>query len=516
MQTWHPKTYLIALQAHCKKRFDRLGCNPLGLHRRKRTFIDLLLGRLQSLNCESFRSRFTIKSFIYSALAVSFCLSSVLASGNEEPIMVRLSTEAKLLPIYLPDMIAEPPGSFNAGILKQLNEVWRFDMDYNGMTNVLKSTFEKDLLAHASSFHAVPSQEEWKNLGAFYIIKTRIQNNKLSARLFAANTDVVRSIDNMELKEDLSQDRRQIHQLADAIFKALFGTEGIASTKIVFTKKTQCAKTWISDVWECDYDGHNARQVTFESGYAVTPAYFPAKQGYACGGLFFVAYKTGQPKIYYQSLSGDTTARRLNFMRGNQLMPTISRQRDKVAFVSDATGNPDLFIQPFNPESGITDKPYQIFSTNRATQGTPTFSPDGSQIAFVSNKDGAPRIYMMNTPTPGTSLKDIKTTLISKHNKESTAPSWSPDGTKIAYCSSVNGVRQIWIYDLGKKEERQITQGPGNKENPSWAPNSLHLVFNSTDANACDLYIINLNQPEAIKITSGNGEKHFPCWEPRF
>jgi TolB protein len=319
----------------------------------------------------------------------------------------------------------------------------------------------------------------------------------------------------MDLKQDLDQDRRQIHQMADAIFKALFDSEGIASTRILYTKKTQQGKTWISEVWESDYDGQNARQVTSDSGYAITPTYFPAKPGYASGGLFFVSYKTGQPKIYYQSLSGDTTPRRLSYMRGNQLMPTISRQRDKVAFVSDITGNPDLFIQPFSPENGVAGKPYQIFSTNKATQGTPTFSPDGSQVAFVSNKDGVPRIYMMNTPEPGTSLKNIKAQLITKHNKESTAPSWSPDGTKIAYCSSVKGIRQIWVYDLATREERQLTQGPGNKENPSWAPNSLHLVFNSTDANACDLYLINLNQPKATKITFGTGEKHFPSWEPR-
>jgi TolB protein len=457
------------------------------------------------------------KAYLYPILAIALCLLSEQAccDSSEEPIMVHLSTETKLLPIYLTPLTVDSTESFDANAIKHLNDVWRFDMDHNGMTSVLKSSKEKDQLARASSFDISPTPEEWKSLGAFYIIKSRIQNNKLSARLFAAHTDVVRSIDNLELKQDLAQDRRQVHQMADAIFKALFGTDGIAATRILYTNKIHQGKTWVSEVWECDYDGKNARQVTFDSGYAITPAYFPAKPGFASGGLFFVSYKTGQPKIYYQSLSGDTTARRLSYMRGNQLMPAISRQRDKVAFVSDVTGNPDLFIQPFNPENGISVKPYQIFSTNRATQGTPTFSPDGSQIAFVSNKDGAARIYMINTPESGASLKDIKATLISKHNKESTAPAWSPDGTKIAYCSSVNGVRQIWVYDLAKREERQLTQGPGNKENPSWAPNSLHLVFNSTGANACDLYLINLNQPEATKISAGSGEKHFPCWEPR-
>jgi TolB protein len=121
----------------------------------------------------------------------------------------------------------------------------------------------------------------------------------------------------------------------------------------------------------------------------------------------------------------------------------------------------------------------------------------------------------MNIPLPGVKLKDIKTTLISKANRENTAPCWSPDGTKLAYCSTTQGDRQIWIYDFVKKQERQVTQGPGNKENPTWAPNSLHLLFNSTGAAGSDLYLINLNQKKATKISAGPGEKHYPCWEPR-
>lgn len=197
-------------------------------------------------------------------------------------------------------------------------------------------------------------------------------------------------------------------------------------------------------------------------------------------------------------------------------MPTMSYQRDKVAFIGDITANPDLFLQPFHPEKGAIGKPYQIFSAPRSTQGTPTFSPDGKKVAFVSNKDGSARIYVMDIPAPGTNIKNLSAKLISKTNRENSAPAWSPDGSKIAYCSSTKSVRQIWIYDFDKNEERQLTEGSGNKENPTWAPNSLHLMFNSTGGSGSELYLINLNQPEAVQITTGPGEKRFPNWEPFF
>jgi TolB protein len=444
-----------------------------------------------------------------------FCCTFIFIAAflmSDETIFVQLATETDLLPIYVAHVEGKY-STFDKDYCEKLEEVLKFDLDQNGMTYILKSTIENDKHANAGEFDQPPKSSDWKALGAFYIVKMRIDGKKIIVRLFAQNAETIRVIEGIYLSGDLSKDRRQIHQLADTIHKTLFGTDGVANTRILYTLKTKHGNNWNSEVWEIDYDGFNKRQVTIDSGYSVTPLYVPPKPGFHTGAIFFVSYKTGQPKIYYQGLTDDQP-RRFTYLKGNQLMPAISRQRDKLAFISDITGNPDLFIQAFSPDKGAIGKPYQIFSSHLATQGSPTFSPDGNKIAFVSNKDGSPRIYVIEVPEPGKSLNDIKPALITKRNRESTAPSWSPDGTKIAYCAVVQGTRQIWVYDLITREERQVTHGSGNKENPMWAPNSLHLVFNSSDKGSCDLYLINLNQIDATKITCGDGEKRFPCWEP--
>jgi TolB protein len=431
---------------------------------------------------------------------------------SEEPIVVRLETEVKLLPLYASHWILDNPG-LEQTYLNQLEMILRFDLKNNGATTLLPYRAESDTLANKDPFDNVGAPEQWQKQHVYYAVKAKVSDKKLLVRLLIVNSQEVKAVEAITLTGNLAQDRTKIHQLSDSLHKALFGKEGIASTRFLYTIKTQnpTTKKWLSDIWEADYDGGNARPIIQGKGYSVTPAYLPPEAGKASGGFLYVSYLNGQPKIYMGSIK-EGSYKRLTLMRGNQLMPTVSLQRDKIAFISDITGNPDLFVQPFSIEKGAIGKPQQVFSAHKATQGTPSFNPNGKQLAFVSNKDGAPRIYVIDIPSPGASVKGIKAQMVTKQNRESTAPSWSPDGSKLAYCALTNGVRQIWVYDFAKREERQITQGQEHKENPTWAPNSLHLIYNTTGQKGAELYLINLHQPEAHKISSGPGEKRFPNW----
>lgn len=431
---------------------------------------------------------------------------------DSDPIVVRLATDSPLVPIYLVP-IAGNQSDFDSTYLSQLEQVLQFDLNHNGSTYTVKQTKEGNRIGSADQ---MGNASDWTKQGVHYAIKVQSKSKGISALMLSVNSQTLKSTEALPLTGNLAQDRGQIHKLADTIHKALFGTEGIASTRILYTVKTATKDgKGISEVWESDYDGSNVRQLTKGGYYNVTPIYVPPKPGYATGSFMYVSYEIGQPKIYVLPLRNEGSPQRLSKLRGNQLMPAVSPQRDRVAFICDVTGNPDLFVQNFSPEKGTTDKPQQVFCAKQSTQASPTFSPDGKKLAFVSNKDGSPKIYVIDIPAPGTSLNDIKATLISKKNRENSAPCWSPDGKKIAYCSRSKEDRQIWIYDFTTGQERQLTQGSGNKENPSWAPDSLHLVFNSSDANSSQIYIINLNQAEATQITTGKKENRFPVWEPR-
>jgi len=185
-------------------------------------------------------------------------------------------------------------------------------------------------------------------------------------------------------------------------------------------------------------------------------------------------------------------------LRGNQLLPAISSGKTELAFISDAAGRADLFIKQYNTERKT--KPRQLFSYPGASNASPSFSPDG-KIAFVSDKTGTPRIYIIDL------LHKHPPMLLTRKHVENTCPSWSPDGKKIAYIAKVEGVRQIWIYDLITKQESALTRGGFNKENSVWAPDNLHIYFNSVDKKQTQLYMLHINHPNPIQITFGAGEK---------
>lgn len=416
-------------------------------------------------------------------------LCAVPLYAAESEMVVRLETDAKMTPVKLFPFESDGTG-LQIDYLKDLHKILQFDLSEGG---------------------AAVLQEQ----GVAHEIRPKISGRQLVVQLSSLGKKETKTLDNLYLTGYMADDRYVMHQVADAIHRLLFDVEGIASTRIIYALRSKDNGKDHSEIWEADYDGGNPRQITERSaGYSISPAFLPPKSNALAGSFFYVSYAHGIPKIFVATLK-DGKGHKLSTISGNQLMPAVSKQRDKVAFICDVTGNPDLFLQDFSPEKGAQGKPRQIFTAPFATQSSPTFSPEGNRIAFVSSIGGSPRVYVMDIPAAGTPLKAIKPALITKICKDNTAPSWSPDGTKIAYCSLTNGIRQIWVYDFLSGLEKQLTQGPRNKENPCWAPDSLHLLYNTSDAKACELFLIHLKQPVPVQITSGPGEKRFPAWEPR-
>lgn len=395
--------------------------------------------------------------------------------ADRETIYVDLAREIPLERIYIDKA---------SGYLSKLTEVLSFDFDHNGRTKLESNK------AHAN-----------------YELHLSINETLLKCQLVNTENKTGKTFDGIALSMDPLKDRQAIHRLSDTIFKTLYQEEGIASTRFVYTTKHKNNY----ELWEADYDGENRSLITRQREVLVTPCLSSAPQGKRPASCLFTSYIQGEPKLFLSPLK-EFKPKRISLLKGNQLTPAISKQNDKIAFISDTKGNPDLYLVDLDP-SGNLSTPRRIYGFPKAAQSSPTFSPDGKKIAFVSNKDGFPRIYSLPIPNPDQKIRHLKPELLTTLSKESTAPAWSPDGQKLAYCARDNeGVRQIYIYDFGTKREKQLTQGPLQKENPTWASNSLHLLYNTVGDNESTIYMINLNEKESIRIPLEGGIHRFPSW----
>lgn len=433
---------------------------------------------------------------------ISLFLIPLLLISQE--LEVRLATRSSLKPLYLSNLEADEP---DWRYLEEWRAVLEFDLNASGYCTVLprdKNLEEKLQFPDLRSHFDIGA---WKKEKIPFCLAAKVSQNRLELTAFNIEQGTSKKYPPTPLE------RQAIHKLADALQKDLFGKEGISSLRLIYTQRSKNeavnGKGWVSEVWVCDSDGANAKQITKDNSYCLSPYFLPnsAEQ------FFYVSEKNGQSKIYRASLSNPKGELMVD-LRGNQALPSLSKKGTQMAFITDVAGRPDLFIQNFDEKGKMLGKARQLFSAPRATQATPTFSPDGKQIAFVSDKDGPPRIYVLNVvDSRNTQRQQPK--LITKRNRENTSPAWSPDGTKLAYSAKVDGVRQIWIYDFLTDEETPLTTDPQNKENPSWAPDSFHLVYNTEGNDICELYLIHINQGEPIQISKGAEQKRFASWQQR-
>ncbi|HSX11827.1 MAG TPA: hypothetical protein VLF94_08945, partial [Chlamydiales bacterium] len=393
-----------------------------------------------------------------------------------EDLEVRLATRSSLKPIYLSNLHAS---DCDWRRFEELRAVLEFDLNMGGFGSVIARQESLEESLHFPDVRAGFDLALWKKEKIPFCLAAHVSQNRLELTAFNIEKGTSKKYPAIPLE------RQAIHQLADTLHKDLFGQEGIASLRLIFTQrdKNENAKglDWLSEVWIADADGANARQVTREKSYCLSPFFIPG----STDEFFYVSEKSGQTKIYRASLSNPKGELMVD-LRGNQALPSLARKGTHMAFITDVAGRPDLFVQHFDSKGHALCKARQLYSAPRATQATPTFSPDGKQVAFVSDKDGPPRIYLLNV-VGSKDTQRPRPRLLTTKNRENTSPSWSPDGTKLAYSAKVEGVRQIWIYDFATEEEVQLTTGPENKENPSWAPDSFHLVYNSESEETCEL-----------------------------
>ena len=156
-------------------------------------------------------------------------------------------------------------------------------------------------------------------------------------------------------------------------------------------------------------------------------------------------------------------------------------------------------------------------TTASASEFWPSFSPDGSQVAFSSNRTGPFEIFIASL-APGSDARAL-----TQDGAENFQPAWSPDGRFIAYVSRKR--RGIWVIPVTGGVARRVTD---HGDSPAWAPNGNFLTFRegalemnpgleTSQTPGVTIWMVGADGSGAHPLTSPNdppGAHNYPRWTP--
>ncbi len=138
---------------------------------------------------------------------------------------------------------------------------------------------------------------------------------------------------------------------------------------------------------------------------------------------------------------------------------------------------------------------------------TPVVSPDGQSVAFAALGD----IWVQ-------SIANETLQAITDDSFVDIDPTWSPDGTQLAFVSDRDGQMNLWVKNLSTEEETQLTDLDQAVGFPVWSPSGERIAFYTRDVRNVwgrgQLHVLTVATGELISLEDSYFVPSKPTWSP--
>ncbi len=183
----------------------------------------------------------------------------------------------------------------------------------------------------------------------------------------------------------------------------------------------------------------------------------------------------------------------------------LAYAEEQILFVSGEVRKSEIYRQF---PGGQTER----LTFNSGNDGHPALSPDGTKMAYFTTINRVFQIAVLDFESG-----ESQQLTFSRWPKSNFHPTWSPDGSRIAFSSEQDGDFDIYIMDANGKNVTNMTDNSsGDDGSPHWSPVSQKVVFTSNrDGAADEIYLLDAQTGIQRRLTTSSYGAGYPKWSPK-